>query len=191
MKSKMVVIVVFLITACSTSKMANRVVLDESPNRPDWINQSKLMWIDDEKIFIKTTQQIRGNERLSACYDVAKMSTKASLVSEIQETIKGIMDTHEATMNENAELVLNKSRSSEYAGVVHGLRFTEDYFVRYQIGSNERIDCSVLGEISQNDYDKIKRAIVDKVQAADPRIKEQIIQKHINFYSKKEILGNE
>ena len=56
--------------------------------------------------------------------------------------------------------------------------------MRYTIGSDERIDCFELSQLSKDDYDKIKRSILFKVEEADPRIKEQIAKKHIEFFSK-------
>ena len=172
------------LAACSSTPTLKKVVLDESPSRPSWVNDAKTSWEDSGKIEIKATQEIRGNERLAACYDLARLNAKSALIAEVQEEIKGVFDTHEATLSENAEVVLSKSRSAEFGGKVSGIRFTEDYFSRFRIGEDERIDCFVLGELSKEDYSRLKRAILFKVEEADPKIKEQIKEKHIQFFEK-------
>ncbi|MGK5087019.1 hypothetical protein WDW86_05630 [Bdellovibrionota bacterium FG-2] len=169
---------------CSSTGL-KKVVLDESSNKPSWVSNSHTTWEEGGKIFFKASQQVRGNERLNACYDLARLNGKEAVISGIQEDVKGALDSHEATLSENAEVLLNKSRSAELAGKISGLRFTEDYFVRYQIGDNERIDCYVVGEVTSSDYNKMKLAIVHKIEAADPRVKEQIAQKHIEFFGAK------
>ncbi len=181
-KTSAVLSALALLQACSSTSPAKKVILDESASKPSWVTDSKISWEEDSKVRIKSNQQVRGNERLSACYDIARLNAKSSLISEIQENIKGILDSHEATLSENAEVVLSKSRSAEFEGKISGLRFTEEYFVRYLLMSEERIDCLVLSEIAKDDYNKLKRAILYKVEEADPRIKEQIKEKHIDFF---------
>jgi hypothetical protein len=129
-------------------------------------------------------QEIRGNERLSACFDLARLNARSELVSEIQANIKGVLDTHEATLSENAEIILSKSRTEEFGGKISGLRFVEDYSVRYRIGEDERVTCHVLAEIAKDDYTRLKRLILTKVEEADPRLKEQIVNKAIDFFKK-------
>ena len=171
-----------LLAACSTPSELKKTILDQSASRPGWMDQAKTAWEEDQKIKIRGTQQIRGNERLAGCYDLARINATGLLVGEIQENIKGVLDTHETSLSENAEILLTKSRSSEFRAQASGVRFTEEFFVRYRIGDVERIDCHVLSEISKEDHTRLKRAILDKVVEADPRIKEQIQMKHIDFF---------
>ncbi|MGK5087857.1 hypothetical protein WDW86_09885 [Bdellovibrionota bacterium FG-2] len=139
-------------------------------------------WEKDGTIFIKASHTVRGDERVDACFDLVKLDGKEALVSEIQNQMKGQLDHHIGSINESAETVLGKSRSSEFTGKISGMKFTEQYFERYRIGPTERIDCHSLAEVKQADYDAIKRSILEKVESADPRIKEAIAQKQINFF---------
>ena len=182
MKFVILLIPMFVLSACSSTSTVKRVVLDESEQKPSWVSQNKLVWDEGNKTYFKASQQVRGTERLSGCHDLAKLNGKSALISEIQDSIKGVLDSHEATLNENAEILLSKSRSSEFCGKIQGLRFTEEYFVRYAIGGEERIDCYDLAELSKDDYNKIKRSILYNIEEADPRIKEAIAQKHLDFF---------
>jgi hypothetical protein len=170
--------------ACSSVKTAEKTVLSESGPRPSWVESSKSGWTEDRAHKLRAMQEIRGNERLSACFDLARLNARSGLVSEIQASIKGVLDTHEATLSENAEIILSKSRTEEFGGKISGLRFVEDYSMRYRIGEDERVSCHVLAEIAKDDYTRLKRLILTKVEEADPRLKEQIINKGIDFFKK-------
>jgi hypothetical protein len=169
--------------ACSSSvKLVDKQILHESSARPAWVEQSRSNWDEGGKVRIKAMQEVRGTERLSGCFDLARLNAKSLVVGEIQTLIKGVLDTHEATISEQAEIVLSKSRSEEFGGKLTGVRYVEDYSVRYRLGDEERIDCYVLSEISREDYNKMKRSILTKVEEADPKLKEQILNRHIDFF---------
>lgn len=178
---------ILALTGCSTPAELKKIVLDESPgSAPAWVTDSKTAWEADGILNVRATQQIRGNERLSGCYDLARLNAKTLIVTEIQEEIRGLLTTHEASISENAEIVLSKSRSAEFNARAQGVRSVGEHFVRYRIGEEERIDCHVLSNISKDDYNRLKRAILYKVEEADPKLKEQIRQKHIDFFKAEE-----
>jgi len=185
MKMKLSVLIlsvgVFAIASCSTT--GTKRITDSSGDKPSWAKSSKISWEEDNKIFIRGTANIRGNERVDGCYDLANLNAKEALVSEIQSYIKGVLDNSVQSISENAEVVLGKSRTSDFEGKIMGQRFIERYFERSIIGDAERVECQLLSEISQKDYDRMKRLIIDKVQEVDPKIKEAIKQKHIDFFS--------
>lgn len=170
-------------SACSSGGPLKRTTLDESGSKPSWVSDSKTSWEADQKIRVRGMQQVRGDERLSGCYELARLNAKSLLIGEIQEKIKGVLDTHETSLSENAEILLSKSRSAEFGGDLNGVRMVEDYFTRYRIGDDERVDCHVLAEVTREDYQQVKRRIIHKIQEADPRLKEQIAKKHIDFFN--------
>ena len=185
-----------LLSACSstptkdqsdTAKLG-RVFLDSSTHEdslPKWA-KGKVAWEDNGKVIFHATHTILGSQSVDGCYDLAKLDSSESLLGEISNDIKGRIDNSSTSINEDAETILAKSRSSEYAGQVTGLRVTENYFERYSIGGTERVNCHVLAEIRQGDYNRIKHAIVDKVIAADPRVKEAVMQNQIDFFKPQE-----
>jgi len=170
-----------VIASCSTT--GSKRITDSSGDKPSWAGSSRISWEENNKVFIRGTATVKGNERVDGCYDLAKLDAKEALVSEIQSYIKGILDNSIQSISENAEVVLGKSRTAEFEGKIMGLRFAERYFERAIVSDNERVECQLLSEISQKDYDRMKRLIVDKVQEVDPKIKEAIKQKHIDFFS--------
>jgi len=175
--------VLFLIFgACSTTGL-KKTILDSSGEKPKWVNSSKVVYFENDKILYRGSYTIKGNERVDACYDLAKLNSKEMLVSEIQTEIKGVIDNSIYGLSEQAEVVLGKSRSVEFAGTISGFRVTEQYFERYSVAEKERVDCYVLSEITKTDYNKTKSLIIDKVQEADPKIKEAIRNKHVDFFS--------
>lgn len=163
-----------------------KLVLDSSANKPSWASSNKVVWQDGNKFLFKAQHTIRGDERLSGCYDLARLDAKESLLSEISNEVRGSLNNAQESISEQAETVLTKMRSSEFSGTISGLRFSEQYFERYKIGETERIDCQTLGEMSAADFNRTKQAVINKVVAVDPRIKEAIAKKNIDFFGKRE-----
>jgi len=165
--------------------MSGRVFIDStahSDSLPTWAT-GKLAWEGDGKVFIHANHTVMGSQSVDACYDLTKLDSTERLLSEISDDVKGRIDNASDSLNEDAETVLAKSRTSGYAGLVIGLRITEQYFERYTLGATERITCHSLAEIKQRDYDRVKRSVVDKIIAADPSIKNAVRQKQIDFFS--------
>ena len=138
---------------------------------------------------IRTSHSIKGNERISGCYDLARLDSKELLLSEITNEVRGRIDNASQSLSENAEVILGKVRVSEFAGKIGGLRFTDEYFERYFVANTERVDCYVIGEISVADYTKLQNEVVNRVVAADPKLKEAITNGQIEVIKKKE--GNQ
>ena len=183
-------ILLFLVlSACASQQaMESRRFLDSTTHQdhaPEWVLSTQATWEKGGKVFFKTSYTIRGDERLNGCYDLARLDSKEALLSEIANDVKGSIDNAQQSLSENAETVLGKVRSGEFEGRITGLRFSKQYFERYTIGDTERIDCHVLGEITEADYNRIKRAVVQRVAEVDPRLKEAIAKKQIQFFNGK------
>lgn len=171
----------YLVAGCAG--VDKRIVLEESGDKPEWVKASKTGFEKDGKVYLRVTQQVRGNERVGGCYDQAKLNGKSALLAEIQEDVSSRMDSFQGSISENAELALQKSIKAESGGKLSGMRFVEEYYQRTSLGGTERVDCFVLGEISKDDYNAVKRRVVEGVVAADPRVKEAMTAAHINFFS--------
>ena len=185
---KILLLFLGLLASCSSLKVPQRVFLDSSLRKdtpPDWVNQSKVSWEEKDKVLLRTSYSARGNERISGCFDLARLDAKEKLLSELNNDVRGTIDNAQQSISENAEAVLGKVRSASFEGKVRGLRFSEEYFERYLIGDTERIDCHVLGEINLSDYNSLKRAVVDEIVRVDTRVKEAITKKQIDFFEAK------
>lgn len=189
MKFKLILATVMLAGCASTTgNKVGRVFID-SPNHkdssPEWTQKQKVSWESGNEIYFRAAHTINGNERISACYDLAKLDAKEVLLTELASEVRGRIDNANTSLSESAEVVLGKVRSEEYAGRIVGLKTDETWFERYKIGDDERVDCFILSKIRKSDYDKVKRQVVDKVVEADPRIKEAIAKKQIEFFDNK------
>ena len=70
-------------------------------------------------------------------------------------------------------------------GKVSGLRFTESYWEKYQIGQiDQKLTCHVLAQMKMRDYNKTKRAVVNKVMKIDPRLREAVAKKQVDFFKR-------
>lgn len=188
--------ILFIILGCTSlpEKYKGRVFLDSSiqkDNPLDWAETTKVSWEDDGKLFFKASHTIRGDERVNGCFDLAHLDAKEVLLSEIANDIKGSVDNAQQSLSEDAQIILGKVRSAEFSGRVTGLRFTEQYFERYVVAGVERIDCHALGEIKHDDYDRVKRLVVNRVTQADPRLKDAVLRKQIDFFAPKDTANAE
>ncbi|MGK5086012.1 hypothetical protein WDW86_00495 [Bdellovibrionota bacterium FG-2] len=170
---------------CSSTGL-KREWLDNSLHKendvPSFVRNSKTFWQDGDKYLFKTSQQVRGDERVNGCFDLAKLQTKENLVSEIKNDIKGTIDNAQTTLQESGETVLGKVRTAEFGGTLTGLRFTEEFYERFRAEQTERVECYVLSEISLAAYNTTKQGILNKIIAVDMRIKEAITTKQVEFF---------
>ena len=107
--------VVALILACSTSG-PKKVVLDSEGDKPAWAEGTRVIWEKEDKVFLKSKYTIKGSERPNACFALAKMDSKEALISEVQNEVKGLVTETTQSISENAEILLSKSRASEFTG---------------------------------------------------------------------------
>lgn len=178
-----ILLIGLMITACSSTG-PRKIILDQSSNnKPAWTNSNKLAWQEEDHIYLRAIHTIKNNERINGCMDLAKLDAKENLISEIKNDIKGSIDNAQQSINVDAEVVLGKVRSSEFQGSISGLRFVEFYWEKYQMGNDEQVTtCHVLSQIKEKDYVKTKKAVLNNVIAIEPRIKEAISRKQIDFF---------
>ena len=156
-----------------------------SSRKPSWVDSDKVSWKDGGKIFFRGNYTIRGNERANACIDLAKLNVKETLITEIKEELKGAIDTAQDSIREDAEIILTKSQSSQYKGSISGLRFTSTYWEKYALLTREqKISCYVLGKIKDAEYQKTKKRILYRITNANPKLKEALAKKQIDFFKK-------
>lgn len=179
--------VVVALAACETAG-PRRVVVDQSGDGgpPEWVHSSRSNWEDGTTVMYRGTSTLWGDERLDGCYQLAKLNAKEALLSEISEEVKGAVDHATQGLSEEAENVLNLSRSTKYQGNLSGLRFTEEYYERYVIKDDERIECFVLGAIKRSDYNKVRRRVLTGVAAVDSRVREAMMKRQIQFFDEGE-----
>ena len=171
----------FVIASCSTTK--TKTLIDSFGDKPSWAKSSNARWEENNEVFIRATSTVKGNEKVDDCYELAKLNVKEVLISELQNSIKGTINDTFQSMSASTEIILGESKTSEFAGQIKGLKFTEKYFEKSLMDGAERIECQILSEITQKDYDKMKHLIVNKVQEVDPTIKEAVKQKNIDFFA--------
>ena len=181
-------VITFIVSGCASvgELSAKRVFLDSTTHEddpPEWALSTKIAWKEGDKNFFKKSYTVRGDERVNGCFTLARLDAKESIVTEIANDIRGQIDNAEQTLSEEAEIVLGKVRSEKFEGRITGLRFAHEYFERYKVGGEEKINCYVLAILSQQDYDAIKKKIVHRLMAVDPRIKEAIMKRQISFFS--------
>ncbi|NJM09850.1 MAG: hypothetical protein HC883_02860 [Bdellovibrionaceae bacterium] len=170
------------ISACATTQRKAVIEGGSQGGQPSWVNSTKITWEDAGQVFFRTQYTIRGDERVNGCYQLAKLEGKETLLREISEELRGQIDNAQQSISENAEIILNQSRASEFGGRVTGLRYLEQYHERYKVEGTERVDCYLLGSIKKIDYENIRRAVVYKLAEVDPGLRQAINKRQINFF---------
>lgn len=150
---------------------------------PSWVSDTKISWTEDSNLHrFKAFHSIKGDERLTACYELAKLNARETITSEIWSDFKAAVSHSTQGVSEAAEEILVQSRNLETRGNIRGLRFREAFHQRYLVNGVERIDCYVLGELSDNDYRKIKAHLLSPVVQANPELKKAIEENHRDFF---------
>jgi hypothetical protein len=186
---------IIVFSGCSSPGM-KKLIIDSSGDKPDWVKTGKLSWEKDNLIYFKSKQTVRADQRVNGCYVVASNDNKELMLQGIASDMKGATDEAQTDLNENAELILGKVRSGKWEGKLYGFKDDEQYFERYQIKDeatgekSERVDCYVLSLVNKKDYNKTKQEIVNKVVAVDPRIREAITKKQVDFFSDKKAVSS-
>ena len=148
------VILISLFVGCSTP-MKKIILNSSSSKKPEWVDSSDLSWEKDKRYFFKGDYTIRGDERVNACVDLAKMNVKESFITEIQEELKGALASATESIQNSAEILLTKSQLSKYQGSIRGLRFKSKYWEKYVLANEEeKVSCYVLAEIDKKSYVK-------------------------------------
>ena len=181
-------LVLFALSACSSVPSTQRERLDWSSypkDAPTWTQDLRESWESADQVELHSRHQARGDERTTACVDLARMNAHELLVTQISQDIRGRIDDAQSGLSESAENVFGKTRTAEFQGRVQGLKIRETFFERYRVDGVERLECHALAEINQSDYRKLKRAIVDRVVEADPRLKEAVLKNQIDFFNSK------
>jgi len=177
-----------LLIGCAHSG-TKKVTIDKSESTPDWVSDPKISYEKADKVFFIAKEEVRGDERLGGCYDLASLLNRENLLRSIADEVKGAIDNAQTSISENAENVLGKVRSGKWEGKIIGFRDVEKAFERYQLinsadGSNvERISCALLSEIKKSDYQETKRSVINKIVSVDPKLKEAITNKQIQFFT--------
>ena len=162
-----------------------KVIVDSSnmdQPKPEWVIQNKIGWEDGAKLKMKGTYTILGNQRLNACYELAKVEAKKAMITSIQEEIKGYLDSGSTGMSESDQIIFAESVTAKYNGRIQGLKASENYFERFVINHNERVDCFVLMEMDKADYFKLRSSILNKATELVPELQQAITNKQIEFF---------
>ena len=183
MKNVICSILIGALMGCSSS-MKKMILDSSSPNRPDWINSNNISWEKNNKYFFKGDYTIRGDERVNACIDLAKINVKETLITEMQEDLRGALASASESIKRSAEILLTKSQTSQYQGSISGLRFESKYWEKYSISNNEeKISCYVIAYLSKKDYVKIKQKIVNKMIGISPSLKKAVMDRQVDFFN--------
>lgn len=184
---KLSLILAGFVTSCSSATLSGleRRVIDSSGPRPEWALGSKAVLEEGEILSFRSQSTVRGDERIGSCFDLSRLQVQERILTEIQSTLRGVLNQAQTSPSEAVELLLTKSLSSEFSGRIRGVRTTDEYFERYRIGDSERIECYTLNQIRKSEFDQIRQALVSQMVAADPAVKAALSEGQSTFFKTK------
>ena len=178
-------IVSVLSYSCSHQTMtsSNRKIIDKSyDEKPEWLMKQDDFWKNEDKLNFKFTYTISGEQRTNACFELARLGINELILSELKSEIKAQNNLASEGLSENESEFLNKSLTENLSGEIHGLRIKSKAFERYIVGEKERIDCSILTEMSSLDYNKIKSKALSNNYSIKQEVADTIREKQKDFF---------
>lgn len=163
---------------------SEKVILDQSyDKKPEWIQKQEVTWTEGKNIYYKNSYTIRGDQRINACYELARLSLYENIVSEIGSKFKAENNlASEGTLESENDLI-TKSVTENVSGYLKGIRIKSRGFERYSLKENERVDCHILTEISQSDYEKMKNRINQEIISVSADVAQQVRDKQKRFFA--------
>ena len=125
---------------------------------------------------------MRGDQRINACYDLARLGLFETILAEVRSELKAANDLASEGTSENEDALLTKSLSENLGGTLRGVKIRSRAFERYEINQVERIDCHVLSEMSERDYQKIKNEVVKAKTSVADAVSEAVREKQKEFF---------
>lgn len=188
--ASVLILLAAILTSCSSSQ--HKIIVDSTKVKPEWANESKLRFEKDGSIYFKGEETVRGDQRLGGCYDLASFEVRSGIVRELKEELKGMIDQVMPDISESSESIMSKVSTSKWEGMIRGLKEEERYFERFRLLENsgsknykERVNCQVLLSLKEEEYQQMKMNAVEALKAVDPKLKEAIMNKQIDFLSAK------
>jgi hypothetical protein len=177
------------LVGCSTGavrpdKLEKQVIDNGSGGSPPaWVQDTKVSWIGDGNVHkFKAFHSIKGDERLNACFELARLDAQEQITSEIWADFKATVSHSTNGISESMEDIFVQSRNLETKSNIRGLRFTEAYHQRYLVNGTERVDCFVLGELTDGDYRQMRAHLLSPVVEANPELRKAIEDKHKEMF---------
>lgn len=188
-RSSVAAMFMLMSVACGSKSIKDnhekKIVLDNTLGGealPPWTRDGKVGWVEGKEHFLKAQYSIRGDQRVNACYDLAKMELKENLITEISSDIKGEINLAVEGISEASGAVLTKSFLQSMDANVRGLTIKEQLFERYVLSDAERVDCFVMGMITQSEYQNLKNNILQKMEQSSPAIAEALKKRQVKFF---------
>lgn len=171
---------------CSSNgvKEQAKTVLERSTKEnslPNWVSDSKVNWVKEDKIFYKSQYSIRGDQRINACFDLARAEAKEKLIDEIKTNFKGETNSYIQGASELDNQELNKMFVSSVNSIISGFRLSETAYERYSIGNTERVDCFVLYEMTTKDLNDLKIRMQTRGSTVNKEIQKAIDERGVSF----------
>ena len=187
MKNKMIMSLgILILNGCANMVPASmtKMIVDKSysNHRPDWMDNQKESWEENDSIYFKTTYTIRGDQRMNVCYDLARLSVHETVLAEIKSDIRAENNLASEGLSENEDQMITKSLTESLKGTISGLNIQSKMFERYVINSTERIDCSILTSIKKSDYAKVKRNSAQVVLSVRAKVADAVREKQQRFF---------
>lgn len=166
----------------------SREWIDSSTHKnqpPAWVDDSRLVWKQPDKIFFRSVHTVRAQEGEARCFGLAQRESQETFLTEIASDIRGTLDTASLHLNSKAEAILTKLTSGETESAPPKLKTVEKYFEKYRMGAEERMDCHLLSEVATKQYEHFEAGVLSSLEREDPAFKTAIDRGKVRFFESK------
>ena len=173
-------ILVFLLGACSS--MGEKVVtrMDGLSDRPSWASLSKTMYIKDGQLFAVGFTEADANSRLSALARISDQNARFSISRAITDDMSFIFQNLEEGIQDGGQL--SRFYGNEVSKLVtHGIHDEQRYWEKIQTfnenGEKEyRLRFYSLVSIKESDVKEAIKNVLANGNAISPEIKKQVTE---------------
>lgn len=173
--------------SCASAPEGQKLVVLERSTKgndlPTWTSNSEMSWNNNDEIQLKGQYTLKGNQRVNACYDLAKGDARENLVSEMSVNFQSEINSYTQGISADENIELNKMFISQAKNKITGLRVSESAFERVLVNSEERINCFVLFSISKKSYQENMANAKSEVSKVNSEIIEKMKSRGLDFFS--------
>lgn len=184
--TKSIIVIAIVTVGCSHQKVREdikKTIIESSiqGEKPEWALKSVMSWKEEMNHFYKSQYTIQENQRVNACYDLAKMELRENIMTELSSEIKGeiVLALKGSKINYNE--LMTKTMIQSFEGRLQGLKIQEQFHERYLIREREQVDCFVKASIDKESYRKLKNELLNQMAEESGELKKAIENRQVGI----------
>lgn len=168
-----------------TKSVSEKITLEKSTGKndlPDWTEKPQNSWSMDDTYFFKSSYSVRGDQRVNACYDLAKAEARENILTEFKSFFSSEINGYTQGLNETDAQELNKMFVTSVKSHLYGLKLSESVHERYIIQNSEKIQCHVLLTMNKESLLKNIQTALSNGTKINGEVAKQMKDRAVKFF---------